>query len=285
MLADSGFQKVFNINGGVSNLRISGVEDDCKLLTSRLAYQIISPQRAHQYQGGYFILDVRQDSAYKGIATQERKNAYGKFDGAVNIPLAALEQNLLLLPKGKGIFIVDENGAESAAAAEMLAAKGYANLAILFNGLEGYISEVPESARTKWKTVAPYHTINGQGLHELLTKNAAMVIDIRTSDEFNNLAKESFRNGGIIKGAVNIPYLEIDNQLSSLPMDKDQPIVVYSFSSTPEPFEAAKKLTNLGYKNVSVLLGGLFNLRWRAANIKGQSHLKDWVVNVPPDNR
>jgi len=47
----------------------------------------------------------------------------------------------------------------------------------------------------------------------------------------------------------------------------------------------AKANIMIGYKNVNVIVGGLFNFRWRAANLKGSAHLKDWVVNVPPDNQ
>jgi len=45
---------------------------------------------------------------------------------------------------------------------------------------------------------------------------------------------------------------------------------------------SAKQLAQAGFKNVNVLLGGIDNLRWRAANIKGKSRLNDWVENIPP---
>src|SRR5215213_1242146 len=43
MLADSGFTNVNNINGGVSNLRMFGLPEDCGLLSSNLPYQLLSP--------------------------------------------------------------------------------------------------------------------------------------------------------------------------------------------------------------------------------------------------
>src|SRR5215218_5770581 len=48
MLADSGFVNVFNINGGVSNLRMFGFKEECDLLTSDLPYQIVSPKALAQ---------------------------------------------------------------------------------------------------------------------------------------------------------------------------------------------------------------------------------------------
>ena len=285
MLSDSGFVKVFNINGGVSNLRMFDFKEECDLLTTNLPYRIISPKAlAREKNTDYFILDVRTDSAFKGMALQERRNAYGKFKNAINIPASSIDQNLAAVPKDKKILIVDETGGESPAVAEKLAQNGFTNLAILFNGMDAYITEVPEGDRNNWTATVAYHTINALGADELLKKASVTVIDVRTPDEFNNRAKESFRNVGNIKNAVNMPYAEWDKSLASLPPDKEKPIMVYAMSSTPETFEAAKKLSAQGYKNVNVLLGGIFNLRWRAANMKGHAHLKDWVVNVPADN-
>jgi rhodanese-related sulfurtransferase len=286
MLADSGFVNVHNINGGVSNLRMFGFKEECDLLSSNLPYQIISPKALMQNKGTeYFILDVRADSSFKGIALQERKNAYGKLKNAVNIPLSTLEQNFASLPKDKKILIVDEGGNESVAAAELLTQKGYTKLAVLFNGLDAVHSEIPEKDRTFWVNPVSYHTINAEGFDALMKKRNVTVIDIRTAEEFNNASKESFRNIGVLKGAINIPFADWDKQLASLPASKDNPIALYSFGGgSPELFEVAKKLSAQGYKNVNIVLGGLFAFRWRAANIKGLAYLKDWVVNVPADN-
>jgi hypothetical protein len=59
---------------------------------------------------------------------------------------------------------------------------------------------------------------------------------------------------------------------------------VYGFGTNPDTFKAAKLLAEKGFNNVSLLLGGVTNLRWRAANIKGKSQLDKWVVNVPQEN-
>ncbi|HKP31216.1 MAG TPA: rhodanese-like domain-containing protein, partial [Chitinophagaceae bacterium] len=67
-------------------------------------------------------------------------------------------------------------------------------------------------------------------------------------------------------------------------LSKDVPVVLYHFGNSPESYRAAKLLADAGYKKVYVLAGGLFNLRWQAANLKGKTALKDWVVNVPAEN-
>ena len=96
-----------------------------------------------------------------------------------------------------------------------------------------------------------------------------------------NKAKEEYLNKGNIRNAVNIPFAVL--QKNALSFAKDRPILVYGFSSQPETFTAAKMLALSGYTNVTVLSGGLFAIRWQAANVKGRSALNNWVVNVPPE--
>lgn len=286
MLADSGFVNVFNINGGMSNLHFSQYNDDCGLLQTNLPYQLIAPKAlVKKGHAGYFVLDVRPDSSFMSTAVQERRNALGRFKNSVNIPLVVLAQSLSTIPKDKPVLLVDEFGGESAAAAELLVRNGYTKLAVLFNGLDAYTTEIAENERTGWINPTKYHTINGTDFNTLARTKDVTILDIRTAEEFNNTAKDGFRNIGKLKNAINLPFAEWDKQFALLPANKNKPIVVYSFGAQNEVFEAAKKLSDQGFKQVHVLLGGIFNLRWRAANIKGLSALNDWVVNVPPDNR
>ena len=74
-------------------------------------------------------------------------------------------------------------------------------------------------------------------------------------------------------------------KLSLLPKSKDAAIVMYSFGNQNEVFESALLLSKMGYKNVNILRGGIWNLRWSAYNLKGKSYLKDWVINVPEENQ
>lgn len=286
MLSDSGFTQVFNINGGLSNLQLDERKEGCNLLASHLPYKLLSPlQLARANPSDYFILDVRSDSAYRGISTTERKNAYGKLKNSVNLPLPLLEQASASLPRDKKILLVDETGSDSPAAAEILSKKGFTNLFVLFNGLDLYLAETPEKERMAWESQVPYHAIGARAFDNLAKSDNVNLLDVRKAEEFTNNSRETYRNAGNLKGAVSIPFADWDKQFASLAIDKEKPVVVYALSSQNEVFEAAKKLSAQGYKNVNVLMGGLFSLRWRAANIKGDEHLKDWVVNVPPENR
>ena len=58
----------------------------------------------------------------------------------------------------------------------------------------------------------------------------------------------------------------------------------YTFGTNKEAFEAANQLSAKGFTKVHVLIGGLWDIRWKAANLKGLSPLMKWVVDVPSDN-
>lgn len=78
-----------------------------------------------------------------------------------------------------------------------------------------------------------------------LIQNNAVIIDVRTLDEYNT---------GHIKDAINIP---VDN-ISSITYDKDTVIILYCASGMRSA-NAAKILIDSGYTNVYNLDGGLIN--------------------------
>lgn len=89
-----------------------------------------------------------------------------------------------------------------------------------------------------------YETIDTNKALELIN-NDAIVIDVRTVEEFN---REHIPN------AVNIPLDQID----TIEYDKDLTIIVYCQSGIRSK-EAVEKLANIGYTNLYNLDGGLLN--------------------------
>ncbi len=70
--------------------------------------------------------------------------------------------------------------------------------------------------------------------------NGALIIDVRTADEFAQ---------GHLPNAVNIPYETIGAQFSQRNIAKEQPVVVYCRSGRRSAV-AQENLLKLGYKNV-----------------------------------
>jgi rhodanese-related sulfurtransferase len=292
LLADSGFTKLYNINGGLTNFYNQGIESNpCQGLeiVTTVPYKILSSKEfnASISQGkSYHIVDLRSDSIFRGISTEKTK-AEGHFNDAVNMPFEKLTSNSTIAMPGKPILLVDEYGDESPEAAKLLYEKGYKDVSILFDGMDGWVDYKTNTADkivVKWTRNISYTLLPADDFNKMIAnKKEFTLIDVRTKDEFNNASKNYWQNIGQIKGSINIPFTELKTN-NSLPQSRDAVIILYGFNSQPEIFEAAKWLNDQGYKNVSILQGGIWSLRWTSHNIKGKADLNNLLVNVPPEN-
>lgn len=292
LLADSGFTRVYNINGGLTNFYNQGIEaSPCAGLeiVTGVPYSILSSKEfaANARQGkSYYVIDLRSDSVFRGISA-EKARAEGRFAEAVNVPFDNLSHSSSFNFPKKPILLVDEYGDVSPKAAKFLIEKGYKDISILFDGMDGwldYITNTTDKPVVKWTTYVNYNLLPADDFHKMANdKKEFSLVDVRTKDEFNNTSKNYWQNIGQVKSAVNIPSAELKTN-RSLPLSKDKPVIIYGFNAQPDIYESAKWLKDQGYKNVSVLQGGIWSLRWTAHNIKGKAYLNDLVVNVPPEN-
>lgn len=296
MLADSGFTQVFNINAGMTGLRqLPASANKCLYdkLESKNAYNIISAanlcDKISKQAKNIFLLDVRNDSAFRHISLDARVNAYGCFKNSVNIPLSDLEAGLSKIPPGKEIIIIDLFGNDAAKAAELLKNKNYASVSVLLEGIDRLL-------HTDRKTLAclpaayisniPYKIINAQELKAFSeTVKDYLFLDVRTTEEFTNTHKNNWQNTGHLLNAVNIPSTDLEKQWGKIAGFKNKPVLLYAFSSNTSVYEAAGALVNKGFTNVMVLQGGIFNVGWTAANISGFSSLAKLRVDVPAENQ
>jgi rhodanese-related sulfurtransferase len=295
MLADSGFTNIFNINGGMTAMHYTDAkEKGClqSLVETGNNYKIISANQLCEKQSmsdnAVFVLDVRRDSAYRHISRDAKENAMGIINGSVNIPLTDLAGRLPELPKGmQEIVVTDIYGDEAAKAAVLLKQNGYTNVSILVEGVDRILYTDASNFPCKnglYVSPVSYEIITvsefGRYARE---KNNYLLLDVRTTEEFTNKHKDYWRNIGHITGAINIPVAEISNRYTEL--DKHKEILVYAFGSGKEVFEAANALQKLGFTKLKVIYGGVFNMRWTAGNVKGQSFLKDMLVDIPESNQ
>jgi len=293
LLADSGFTKVYNINGGLTDFYYQGIESKpCAGLeiVTTVPYKILSAKEfvSNIKQGkSYYIIDLRKDSIFNGIAQDEKTRTEGHFNEAVNIPFEKLSTSSSVNIPSKSVLLVDEYGDDSPKAAKWLIEKGYKDISILFGGMDDWIdysTNTTDKPVIKWTRNIDYNLLSAEDFSKIMNdKKELVLIDVRTKDEFNNTSKNYWQNIGQVKGAINIPSAELSAS-TSLPKSKDTPVILYGFNSQKNIFESAKWLKDQGYKNVSILQGGIWSLRWTAHNIKGKAYLNDLVMNVPPEN-
>ena len=294
MLSDSGFKNIVNVNGGLTTYNLLSSSTVCKdqLYETHNSFKLLSPLDFCKFivaNKDVFILDIRTDSAYRSIASDEKQNSLGKLMGSVNIPLATLPNSIDRIPANRKILVVDDFGADAPRAARMLADKGYKDLYVLFNGIDMLSSrseaEVPCAEKLLDRAIG-YRLLAPDEFDAMVRKGGRMkIIDVRPAEEFKNESKSSWRNIGHINGAVNIPLPELEQRVGELASARNEPIVIYHYSGAPEAHKAAKYLAGQGFQRVYVLSGGLSSLRWQAANLKGRSGLKDNVVDIPVENQ
>ena len=294
MLADSGFTKIFNIDGGLTSFYIQGLaQKPCASfsISTNVPYKIVAPgQLVQNTRAGvsYLIIDIRNDSAYNGTTVAEKTRSEGRFGGSVNIPFTKLDESISTIPRNKAILLVDEYGNESPDAARKLLDKGFKDVSILFNGIDEWVDysvNTVSLTSVEYKVNRNYRLLSADDFDMMLkNRSSALLVDVRSREEFNNQSKNSWENIGHIKNAINIPANELNNS-TSLPSSKETPVILYGFGDPEYVYTAAATLNRLGYKNVSVLRGGIWYLRWASHNLKGKEHLNDWVINVPEQNR
>lgn len=292
-LADNGYTNVFNINGGMSRfnlLKDNSITCAEALFETGNKFRLISPREllaSLKKDKELVVVDIRKDSIVRGISNEEKFNAYGVIRGAINVPLPQLGLSMSKIPKKGRVVVVDDAGVDSRTAANMLLANGYQDVGILFYGMAAWAeeksSDMPERERY-WSHPVRYSFLTSDDFDSLARKISLKIIDVRPVAEFTNQSKVNSRNKGNIKGALNIPSAELGSRITEINAFKDRPVVVYHFSGDADAFRAARLLTDAGYTKVYVLLGGLNNLRWRAANVKGKARLSTWVENVPAEN-
>jgi rhodanese-related sulfurtransferase len=207
-----------------------------------------------------FLLDVRTVDEY----------TEGHIEGAINIPLQELTQNLEFLPGlDANIVIYCGSGHRSALAMTALNVLGYENARSLLGGNRAWINselpntdvpteavagELPEFDAALFEAVdaymsavpAGYFIVRSDDLNVELVESEIFLVDVRTDGEWAE---------GRIEGAVHIPLASFIESLDQLPADMGASIVVYD-NPTHRSTMAMVMLQMLGYEDVRTLGGG-----------------------------
>jgi rhodanese-related sulfurtransferase len=81
----------------------------------------------------------------------------------------------------------------------------------------------------------------------ILENNDAVILDVRTAEEFS-ISK--------ISGAINVPVDEIADKIQTIIDDKEKTILVYCHTGVRSSI-ATTGIMDMGYKNVSNIIGGI----------------------------
>ncbi len=208
--------------------------------------------------GELFLVDVRSIDEY----------AEGHIEGAVNIPIETVADNLAMLPNlDANIVVYCGSGHRSAIVMESLTLLGYTNVRSLLGGTKAWMaSELPvtDVATTVEPGVMPavnenvlplvaeylanlpagYGTVKAEDLSAELAENPVVLIDLRTDGEYAE---------GFIEGALHIPFADFMTRIAEVPTTGK--VVLYD-NPTHRSTMAMVMLQLLGYTDIRVLAGG-----------------------------
>ena len=92
--------------------------------------------------------------------------------------------------------------------------------------------------------------MNSDELIEFIELNDAILVDVRTEDEYNS---------GYIESSLNIDYFSNEFSVNADKLDKTIPIILYCRSGKRSSMSASK-ISKLGFKEIYNLKGGI--LEW-----------------------
>ena len=184
-------------------------------------------QNSDKKKDEVIIIDVRSSEEYKA----------GHIPNAININVDELESRLNEIEdyKNKPIIAYCNSGKKSGTAAEILVNNGFQDVTNA-QGVKEFQYDLVH-----------YEDVRGEAFQTLIDENKDIVlVDVRPAKQ----VKEE----GMIEGAINVPFDEVEKHLDQLP--KDKTIALYCNTGTKSA-EVAKQLEDLGYENVVNAIEGV----------------------------
>ncbi len=191
----------------------------------------------------YILLDVRTPEEF----------SEGHLEGALHIPVNELEGRLGELSKDKPIIVYCKSGGRSSTAADLLVENSFTQIYNMSGGITEWMSKNYPVVVGEQETKEEYAIIeiSVDEAYEFYKDGGYFFLDVRSESEYDN---------GHIKGAVNIPYNQIEDRLAELPTDI--PIVVYcSGSSCNKSGVASQTLAANGFTQIYDV-GGIGVVEW-----------------------
>ena len=128
LLADSGFTKVYSLNGGMTEVdREPDAAFPCKLslYTTSIPYKLMGPEDAAAFMRNKdnIVIDVRPASQFNGTDSTQANNI-GRIKDAINVPKATFDQSIPGLEKykDKPVLVYDLSVSDAMTAASKLIA-------------------------------------------------------------------------------------------------------------------------------------------------------------------
>jgi len=278
MMRMAGYTNVRNLSGGTNAWTSAGfplvgaVDDEFDLNSYLTDYVGSLPSNFNAVRVADLVTEL-SDSTDIMLVDVRTADEYveGFIEGAVNIPLHELTQQLSLLPNlDQNIVVYCGSGHRSALAMTALNLFGYHNTRSLVGGFGMWTSSgnpmsldipsvmaetAPEIDSNIYEVVdnfmttipAGYYTVKDIDLKLEMTENPLVLIDVRTDGEWQQ---------GYIEDSIHIPLSDFMARQSEWEQDLHTTIVIYD-NPTHRSTMAMMLMRLMGYDNVRALAGGV----------------------------
>lgn len=298
-LADSGFTKIYSLNGGMTEVdREPAAAFPCKasLYTTKIPYGLMGPEDAAAFirDPNNVVIDVRSPAEFNGKDTAPALNI-GRVKRAINVPKSNFDRSIASLEKYKGrpILVYDLYTSDAMTAAAKLKEAGFENVSVLFDGFDTFLMHFPSSSGVRRELIAaapPYKITGVREAVDLINHSPTLVIaDMRSKDQFENKSKLTYLNVGHIKNAINFTEpSQLEAYLKGKP--RNTPVLIYGPSSAaarqmsgmPPIVDLGglcERLTAEGFTNVYLLYDGISSVVWDFANVNGEQDAKNILTD------
>ncbi len=288
LLAEKGFQQVYNINGGMSIVNESDEKAfpyKNKVLVTNTAYKNIASADAIKLlknTTGLAVIDIRTETEFANKDTNQSNNI-GHIKNAINIPLDKFASTFdnYKIDNNRPVLLYDLNGHNSMDVTDVLLAKGFNRIYNLYEGLSTFIADhnlINDLRKQLFADAPAYTLLDPKGTIDLLTDNpGTIVIDVRPADEFDNKSEMFYLNVGRLKNAVHVESVE-SLKKATASFNKSTPVLVYGAGKNIDD-AVCKALLEEGFKQVNKLSGSLYHFAWSVANVEYCKDGKIFLTN------
>ena len=210
------------------------------------------------------LIDVRTAGEYSDTSRYASFNQ-GHLKGAVNINNEEIKKDIALLNpyKDKPIVLYCSHSQRSRRISKLLSENGFTNFYNLNGGMSSLnqLTETEFPCKNEWiVSNLSYKNCSANEAFRLIKNEKNLtIIDVRTTNQFNSTDTSVANNIGRIKGAINIPYDELNAKINAFIFSKEKPVLIVGETGDGNPARAADTLLSLGFKRVYQLLGGMDN--------------------------
>jgi len=287
LLADNGFTKVYNINGGMTQLNLmdaSRFPEKNKYMVTNLTYKnIASTEAFHLIKDtpAIVIIDIRNTQEFAGNDSLVQNNT-GHLKNTINIPQADFESKFDFnkISNNRPVLLYDQRGINSMDVVYVLRARGFMKIYNLFEGFDAFVSDHNFDKVTLSQLIinpAPYNIVDPKGFMDLLKEPNIVILDIRPVEEFNNKARLTYKNLGHIRGAINITSPDSVEMIVRA-KEKSTVFLIYGSGSDMAAI-ICRNLIRDGYQNVNLLNHGLYDFVWSTANVEECKSGRDFLTD------